>query len=65
MTRDDRWGVGDPPGEPVRPPAGRPAGPEPVGRAEPLDTPRRYDQPIEEDDDPVMPEGDSTLTTKI
>jgi hypothetical protein len=30
-----------------------------------LDTPRRYDQPIEEDDDPVMPSDDSTLNTKI
>ena len=31
----------------------------------PLDTPRRYDQPIEEDDDPVMPADDATLNTKI
>jgi hypothetical protein len=31
----------------------------------PLDTPRRYDQPIEEDDDPVMPGDDATLNTKI
>jgi hypothetical protein len=31
----------------------------------PLDTPRRYDQPIEDDDDPVMPSDDSTLNTKI
>ena len=31
----------------------------------PLDTPRRYDQPIEDDDDPVMPSDDATLGTKI
>jgi hypothetical protein len=31
----------------------------------PLDTPRRYDQPIEKDDDPVMPADDATLNTKI
>ena len=28
-------------------------------------TPRRYDQPIENDEDPVMPGDDSTLNTKI
>ena len=32
---------------------------------QPLDTPRRYDQPIEDDDDPVMPSDDTTLNTKI
>ena len=32
---------------------------------QPLDTPRRYDQPIEDDDDPVMPSDDATLNTKI
>jgi hypothetical protein len=31
----------------------------------PLETPRRYDQPIEADEDPVMPSDDSTLGTKI
>ena len=31
----------------------------------PLDTPRRYDQPIEDDDDPVMPSADTTMNTKI
>jgi hypothetical protein len=31
----------------------------------PLHVPRRYDQPIEDDDDPVMPSDDSTLNTKI
>jgi hypothetical protein len=30
-----------------------------------LDTPRRYDQPIEDDDDPVMPSPDATVNTKI
>ena len=35
-----------------------------VNRA-PLDTPRRYDQPIEDDPDPVMPSDDATLNTKI
>jgi hypothetical protein len=32
---------------------------------DPLHTPRRYEQPIEDDDDPVMPSDDSTLNTKI
>lgn len=36
-----------------------------VVNREPFDTPRRYDQPIEDDDDPVMPAPDSTLNTKI
>jgi len=31
---------------------------------QPLETPRRYDQPIEDDDDPVMPFDDTTLNTK-
>jgi hypothetical protein len=35
-----------------------------TGRAT-LDTPRRYDQPIEDDDDPVMPGDDATVNTKI
>lgn len=35
-----------------------------VNRA-PLETPRRYEQPIEDDDDPVMPADDATLNTKI
>jgi hypothetical protein len=30
-----------------------------------LATPRRYDQPIEDDEDPVMPSDDTTLNTKI
>ena len=35
-----------------------------VNRAD-LETPRRYEQPLEDDDDPVMPADDSTLNTKI
>ena len=35
-----------------------------VNRA-PLETPRRYEQPIEDDEDPVMPSDDATLNTKI
>jgi len=31
----------------------------------PLDTPRRYEQPIEDDEDPVMPSDDATVNTKI
>ena len=30
-----------------------------------LYTPRRYEQPIEDDDDPVMPSDDATVKTKI
>lgn len=30
-----------------------------------LYTPRRYEQPIEDDDDPVMPGDESTVNTKI
>ena len=30
-----------------------------------LETPRRYEQPLEDDDDPVMPADDTTLNTKI
>ena len=36
-----------------------------VNRTTFTDTPRRYDQPVEEDGDPVMPAPDSTLNTKI
>ncbi len=38
---------------------------EPVNRTAGTYTPRRYDQPIEDDENPVMPESDSTLNTKI
>ena len=40
------------------------AAPDAVNRA-PLETPRRYEQPIEDDEDPVMPSDDATLNTKI
>ena len=30
-----------------------------------LETPRRYEQPLEDDEDPVMPSDDATLNTKI
>jgi hypothetical protein len=30
-----------------------------------LETPRRYDQPLGDDDDPVMPSDDATMNTKI
>ena len=30
-----------------------------------LDTPRRYEQPLTDDEDPVMPSDDSTVNTKI
>jgi hypothetical protein len=36
-----------------------------VGSAAALETPRRYEQPVEDDDDPVMPADDPTLSTKI
>jgi hypothetical protein len=36
-----------------------------VNRTTFLDTPRRYEQPVEEDGDPVMPASDPTLNTKI
>ena len=39
-------------------------GREQIAREE-LDTPRRYDQPLEDDADPVMPSDDSTAKTKI
>jgi hypothetical protein len=31
----------------------------------PNETPRRYDQPIDDDGDPVMPGDDATVNTKI
>ena len=36
-----------------------------VVNRQPFETPRRYDQPIEDDDDPVMPADDATLNRKI
>ena len=45
--------------------AGRTAGEPDLVNRDPLDTPRRYEQPIEDDADPVMPSDDATLNTKI
>ena len=42
-----------------------PRGKSQSGRDRGLDTPRRYDQPIEDDDDPVMPSDAATVNTKI
>jgi hypothetical protein len=76
MNRDNRSSSHDPTAEPARDQstqsasglaAGRDRGEkssDPVNR-QPLETPRRYDQPIEEDDDPLMPSDDPTLNTKI
>lgn len=36
-----------------------------VNRRAPNLTPRRYEQPLEADDDPVLPAGDATLNTKL
>ena len=36
-----------------------------VNRQDASTTPRRYEQPLEDDDDPVMPSGESSLNTKI
>jgi hypothetical protein len=36
-----------------------------VNRTEPDSTPRRYEQPLDADRDPVMPADDSALPTKI
>ena len=38
---------------------------EPVNRTVPVTTPRRYEQPLEADADPVMPADDTTMNTKI
>ena len=76
MNRDNRSSSNDPTDEPTRDQStqsasGLTAGrsrpeklPDPVN-SQPLETPRRYDQPIEDDDDPVMPSDDTTLNTKI
>ena len=36
-----------------------------VNRAAANTTPRRYEQPIEDDSDPVLPANDATVNTKI
>lgn len=38
---------------------------ETVNRTHATDTPRRYDQPLTDDEDPVMPADDSTMNTKM
>jgi hypothetical protein len=76
MNRDNRSSSNDPTDEPTRDHSTQSAGgltagrnrPEKSGDAvnsQPLDTPRRYDQPIEADDDPVMPSDETTVNTKI
>ena len=76
MNRDNRSSSHDPTAEPARDQSTQSAGGLTAGRdrddnssdfvnRQPLDTPRRYDQPIEDDDDPVMPSDDTTLNTKI
>ena len=76
MNRDNRSSSNDPTAEPASGQSTQSASGLTAGRSRmdkssdlvnilPLDTPRRYDQPIEDDDDPVMPSDDSTLNTKI
>jgi len=73
MNRDGRSSSNDPTAEQTADQSsqsasglsgGRPGRDQAVNQ-ESLDTPRRYDQPIEDDDDPVMPSDDTTLNTKI
>jgi hypothetical protein len=77
MNRDNRSSSNDPTAEPARDQSTQSASGLTAGRRsrpdkssdlvdlQPLDTPRRYDQPIEDDDDPVMPSDETTLNTKI
>ena len=76
MNRDNRSSSNDPTDEPTRDQSTQSASGLTAGREredqssdlvnrQPLETPRRYDQPIEDDDDPVMPSDDTTLNTKI
>lgn len=58
------------PGRPAREPSGRQAPrradhEEVVNRHTANPTPRRYEHPLTEDDDPVMPANDATLNTKM
>ena len=74
MNRDRRSSSNDPTSEVTADQSTQAAGglgggrtaaePDLVNRA-PLETPRRYEQPIEDDADPVMPSDDTTLNTKI
>ena len=76
MNRDNSSSSNDPTAEPMRDKSTQSASGLTAGRSrpdqssdlvnlQPLDTPRRYDQPIEDDDDPVMPSDETTLNTKI
>jgi hypothetical protein len=76
MNRDNRSSSNDQTAEPARDQSTQSASGLTGGRSrpdkssdlvdlQPLDTPRRYDQPIEDDDDPVMPSDETTLNTKI
>ena len=81
MNRDQRSSSNDPTDEPATAQStqsasglssGRPADEDREEAIDPADstraalqTPRRYDQPIEADEDPVLPSDDSTLNTKI
>ena len=76
MNRDNRSSSNDPTAEPASAQSTQSASGLTAGRSrpdkssdlvnlQPLDTPRRYDQPIEDDDDPVMPADEATLNTKI
>jgi hypothetical protein len=77
MNRDDRASSNDPTSELTADPStqsasGRSTGrsgrrvedEDPVNRAD-LETPRRYEQALPDDADPVMPADDSTMNTKI
>jgi hypothetical protein len=77
MNRDNRSSSHDPTAEPTRDQSTQSASGLTAGRdredksksdpinRQPLETPRRYDQPIEDDEDPVMPADDATVNTKI
>ena len=76
MNRDNRSSSNDPTAEQTRDQSTQSASGLSAGRdrednssglinRQPLETPRRYDQPVEDDDDPVMPSDDTTLDTKI
>ena len=76
MNRDNRSSSHDPTAEPERDQSTQSASGLAAGRdredtsgdpvnRQPLETPRRYDQPIEDDEDPVMPADDATVNTKI
>ena len=81
MNRDDRSSSNDPTSErsadqstqsasglSTRPSAsdvGRGTLDDEIVNRDDLETPRRYEQPVTDDPDPVMPSDDATLNTKI